>query len=693
MTLFNSKKSLSCYALKHINKSLSIILPMVITLDLTGCAFAPWESSKLTGKQPEEQVDQAKIAVAKNPEATSPRKDLLVSQELAVTKLVTDAEAARQANKLEEANTLYDRVLKLLPDNSSAINGKASVERELANNKMIAEADELLAKNNVEGAKSLAHQVLIQNPQHAGALSLQQKVSDKGTPIKSEPPRLKPTSDKFISLELRDANIKVVFEALSRATGINFILDKDIKPDTKATVFIKKVRIEDAIDTVLATNGLQKKVLSDNSALIFPNSQQKLKEYQDLVIRSFYLNNTTAKQVAALLKTMVKTKDIFVDERLNMIVMRDTPEVIRIAEKLVAANDLEDPEVMLEIEVLEVSRSRLQELGVEYPSRIAVNNLTNIATTTTTAIASTATSVLTEQPLTLKSLQNLSSGSLNVSPNPALNFRKTLGDVNLLSNPRIRVRNNEKAKILIGDKVPIITSTAAVNAGVAESVQYIDVGLKLDVEPRITADDHVNIKVALEVSSLGERTVTRGGTVAYTIGTRNASTLLRLKNNETQVLAGLISDDERKNSSRLPGLGDIPLLGRLFANQVDSKNKTEIVLAITPRIISNIVRPQADITEYWSGTDSMVTDKPQITIQSAAPIDPRDAIRARMQNIQSNNVPENESQSTEKTPAQEDVVNQPETIPEGTNPAANPNNAEQLTPIAVPEMPSVNSKP
>ena len=458
------------------------------------------------------------------------------------------------------------------------------------------------------------------------------------------------------------------------------------------TVFIKKVRIEDALDTVLATNGLQKKVLSDNSVLIFPNSQQKLKEYQDLVIRSFYLNNTTAKQVAALLKTMVKTKNIFVDERLNMIVMRDTPEVIRIAEKLVAANDLEDPEVMLEIEVLEVSRSRLQELGVDYPSRIAVNNLSSIATTTTTAIASTATSALAERPLTLRSLQNLNSGSLNVSPNPALNFRKTLGDVNLLSNPRIRVRNNEKAKILIGDKVPIITSTAAVNAGVAESVQYIDVGLKLDVEPRITADNHVNIKVALEVSSLGERTVTRGGTVAYTIGTRNASTLLRLRNNETQVLAGLISDDERKNSSRLPGLGDIPFLGRLFANQVDSKNKTEIVLAITPRIISNIVRPQADITEYWSGTESNVSDKPQITIQSATSTSPSDDTGALTQNNQNSNEFENDRQNAENIPVQEEPASQLE-VTNPNNTLTPINNIDQAAPLSEPDIPAVRRGP
>jgi len=128
----------------------------------------------------------------------------------------------------------------------------------------------------------------------------------------------------------------------------------------------------------------------------------------------------------------------------------------------------------------------------------------------------------------------------------------------------------------------------------------------------------VNIKVGLEVSSLGERTTTRNGATVYTIGTRNASTMLRLKDGETQVLAGLILDDERKNASKLPGMGDIPIIGRLFANQEDRKSKTEIVLAITPRIVGNISRPNAEISEYWSGTESGISDKPQINVPVGA---------------------------------------------------------------------------
>ena len=619
-------------------KYMRVMCLFLIAMQMTSCAFAPWEKALDKTKVTETQVEEAKQILAKEPDAVVKRKNLLVTTELATTKLLADAEQARAKGNYEEAIGLYDKVLSFLPDDPNALNGKIKVARELAQSKKLSSASDLIAKNNLVEAKESVHQVLLENPQNAQALSLQQQLNEKSPASSSRPPQLKAQSDKPVTLELRDANIKVVFEALSRATGINFILDKDIRPDTKASIFIKKARIEDALDMVLSSNGLQKKVLSENTVLVFASTQQKFKDYQDLMIRSFYVSNTSAKQVAALLKSMLKTKDIFVDDRLNMIVMRDTPEAVRIAEKLVAANDLADPEVMLEIEVLEVSRSRLQELGVEFPNRIAVNSLIPITTVTSATGVVASSTVDTATQLTLAGLLNINKNRLDVSPNPAVNFRKTTGDVNLLSNPRIRVRNNEKAKILVGDKVPIITTTSTANVGISENVTYVDVGLKLDVEPRITADNYVNIKVGLEVSSLGERTTTRNGATVYTIGTRDASTVLRLKDGETQVLAGLISDDERKSASKLPGLGDIPLLGRLFANQQDQKSKTEIVLAITPRIISNIVRPNAEISEYWSGTESVVTDKPQINLPAASdPGTPQERFREQMRLRQQQN--------------------------------------------------------
>jgi general secretion pathway protein D len=191
-----------------------------------------------------------------------------------------------------------------------------------------------------------------------------------------------------------------------------------------------------------------------------------------------------------------------------------------------------------------------------------------------------------------------------VSPNPQLNLRSDATRGNLLANPRIRVRNREKARIHIGDKVPVITTTSTANVGVSENVSYLDVGLKLDVEPTISLDQEVAIKVGLEVSSIAREVTSRQGTLAYQVGTRTASTVLRVKDGETQVLAGLISDQDRTNANRVPGLGQLPVIGRLFANYHDERQKTEIALLITPRIVRGLPQRDALSLEYPAGTEA-----------------------------------------------------------------------------------------
>jgi general secretion pathway protein D len=185
----------------------------------------------------------------------------------------------------------------------------------------------------------------------------------------------------------------------------------------------------------------------------------------------------------------------------------------------------------------------------------------------------------------------------------ALHLRETAGRSNVLANPRIRVKNKEKARIHIGDKVPVITTTAGSTGFVSESVSYLDVGLKLEVEPLVSLEDEVGIKVGLEVSNITQQVKTTGGTVAYQVGTRNAATTLRLRDGQTQVLAGLISDEDRRTASKVPGMSRLPVVGRLFSNNGETLTKTEIVLLVTPRVLRNIERPGARIEEFNSGTE------------------------------------------------------------------------------------------
>jgi general secretion pathway protein D len=344
---------------------------------------------------------------------------------------------------------------------------------------------------------------------------------------------------------------------------------------------------------ILLMNQLEQKVLTPTTVFVFPNTPQKLREYQELVVKGFYLANADAKVTANMIRALVKTRDIFIDEKINLLVIKDTPSAIRLAERLIAAQDLAEPEVMLEVEVLEVSRSRLLELGLRFPDSLAVSLV---------GAAGPGT-------LTLREWLNRSSDIVRFSfSNPLflLSLRQQDGATSVLANPRIRVKNKDRARIHIGDRVPVITTTAAAAGGfVSESVSYLDVGLKLEVEPVIHLDDEVGIKVGLEVSNIAREV--RGvatNTLTYQIGTRNASTSLRLHDGETQVLAGLISDEDRRLADRVPGLGELPVAGRLFSHTRDATGRTEIVLLITPRLVRTLTRPEAGSIEFAAGTEA-----------------------------------------------------------------------------------------
>jgi len=319
--------------------------------------------------------------------------------------------------------------------------------------------------------------------------------------------------------------------------------------------------------------------------------------------------NADVKQTANMIRTLVKTRDIFLDEKINMLVLKDTPHAIQLAERLIAAQDLAEPEVMLEVEVLEVGRQRLLELGLRYPDSVALS-LVGAANTPGT--------------ITLPEWLNRGSEIVRLSfTNPLflLSLRQQDDSTNVLANPRIRVKNKDKARIHIGDRVPVITTTAAATGGfVSESVSYLDVGLRLEVEPLIHLEDEVAIKVALEVSNIArEVRGTNSNTLTYQIGTRNAATHLRLRDGETQILAGLINDEDRRTANRVPGLGDLPVVGRLFSHTRETIGRTEVVLLITPRIVRQLARPDARSIEFAAGTEASTGARPGPIIPLAIP--------------------------------------------------------------------------
>lgn len=560
---------------------------------LAGCAGqqAHREGMALVAEgRVEEGLARLSQATEEAPGNPGYRADLLRHREQAANRLLAAASSERAAGHPDVAEAIYVRILGIDPDNGRARFGIESLAMDRRHDAAIAAAGEQLQKGDTDAARATLKSVLLENPKNGKAMLLQRQIEEREAKARLAEPALKAKFTKPVTLQFRDANLKMVFEALSRTSGINVLLDKDVKPDLKISIFVKDVSVEDTINLILLQNQLEKKVISDNTVFVYPSTPAKLKDYQDLKVRSFHLTHADPKQMLTMIKTLLKTKDIFIHEKTNSIVMRDTPDAIRLAEKMVADQDIAEPEVMLEVEVLEVSSSRLSELGIKWPSSFTLST--------------------PESATTLGQLRDLEGDELVASPLSAtLNLKLEDTDTNVLASPRIRVRNREKAKIMIGSRVPVITNAVTpVSTGtpvVTGSVQYLDVGLKLEVEPDIHLDNEVVIKVGLDVSSiLKEVPNEKSGTLAYEVGTRNASTVLRLKDGETQILAGLINDEDRRTASKVPGLGQMPMLGRLFSSHKGDGSKTEIVLSITPRIVGSARLHDAGTVEYWSGTEA-----------------------------------------------------------------------------------------
>ena len=517
---------------------------------------------------------------------------------------VDEAERLSREGRYEEALATLDAALQRAPD-QPALRTAHSRQLDRVVVQVLARADVALASGRLDEADRLAERARSLAPGHARlaavdaqralaratlqrqAAARAQALQAASAPAAAPPPlpaTLSAAFQKPVGLEFREATLRQVFEALARSTGVNFVFDKDVRGDAKVTVFLRQVSLDEALRVILATQQLDRKLLNDTTVLVYPNTAAKQREHQELVTRTLYLANADAKQVLTLVRTMAKTRDLHADERLNLLVVRDTPEVVRQVERLVATLDMPEPEVMLAVEVMEVASSKLDQLGLSWPTSVQVGI--------------TGASGLVE-------IGNRANFTASIA-NPALlaTLRGDSGSTNLLANPSIRARNREKAKVQIGDKLPVFTTTSTANVGVSTSVSYLDVGLKLEVEPTVQLDGDVTIKVALEVSNLLREVSGPAGSLAYQVGTRSSSTTLRLRDGETQVLAGLINDEDRQRAVGVPGLSTAPVVGKLFGTQSDTRNKTEVVMLITPRILRQVTPLAVAAATITSGTDS-----------------------------------------------------------------------------------------
>ncbi len=401
---------------------------------------------------------------------------------------------------------------------------------------------------------------------------------------------------KPVSLRFKDTDIKDVLEVIARLGEVNIFLDEGLTAK-RVTTYIKDLPLRDAFELLLSTNRLFAKQVGPRTLVVIPDTPAKHQQYDDLVVHTFYLADTDAKTQVNLLRTILSTRQIFVNEKLNTLVVRDTPEKVALAKKLLHANDRGIGEVEIELEVIEVKADARDNLGLLFDKAYQVK--LNIPTI-----------------IVGSSFADQLGGSTLALPSPAvtLNILKNLADTKTLASPTVRVLDRQKARILIGERRPFQISTLSSSSATTATpqapgtpagtiqetrVEFRDVGLKLTLTPTIHLNGEVTIELNFEISSVGAAI---GGDLLPSVNTRNLDTFIKVRDGETRLLGGLIQNDTTVTTDKLPFFGDIPLLGRLFSNVATTTIRTDVIISVTPRLVKVVEPPAEDVLTFWSGT-------------------------------------------------------------------------------------------
>jgi len=461
----------------------------------------------------------------------------------------------------------------------------------------------LLDPSNQYAANELTKLIAAYRKEKGQGPTEMEKMKEKARMIGRVTPRLNPKSNIPIALKFKDENIRKVYDALSKATGVNFLYDERVDLNKKITVELADVTFSKALDNLMAQNKHFFKVWDENTILIADDNQQKHKEYDDLVIQTFYLSNADVKDVQVLLRTLLDARQLAQNDRLNAITIRDTPERVQVAEKIIESNDKAKSELIIDVQLLELNRNLLQNLGIDL---IGSGGGSGKSLT----IGFTAGETVPLNNLGL--LQQLGNYAIGPIPNVVINFLRSDADAKVLAKPQLRVSEGEKASVKIGDRIPIPTTTfntVTTGGGIAApitSFTYQNVGINIDVEPRVHHNKEITLKLKVELSNVAGVVSAGGGVNQPIIGTREIETQIRLKDGETNLLAGLIREEERSTLSSVPGLGQIPVLKHLFGTTETERKETDIVLTLTPHIIRVPDINQADLEPLWIGTDQDV---------------------------------------------------------------------------------------
>ncbi len=518
----------------------------------------------------------------------------------------------QEANALQRALAEFQQAVQLDPSNQYA-----QVELEKLRDQLLRAEDDPVRFNTLQDLK------------------------EKNRGARPQPPVLSPRSHEPISLEFPKAvSVFDIYKALGTAFGINILFDPKLR-DQQIAIELRDVVAQDALEILMRTANHFYKVLDEQSIIVVEDSPQNRRNYEDLVIQTFFLSNAEVKDVMTMLRSLVGAKNVASNDQLNAIVLRDTADKVKVAERIIHTNDKARGEVVIDVELLQINGTKLRELGVELSQNFVVQSFN-----------SGSSDAASRGSLRVSDLEFINQGNWFVTiPNITYAFLKNSSDAELLASPQIRISDGEQATLHIGDRIPIPVTSFNTSNTVGSSVipltsfQYQDIGIRLDLEPRIHHNKEISLQLQVEVSDLSGFVEGSGGQNQPIIGTRTIESTIRLKNGETNFLAGLIRTGETTTVSGIPGLSDIPVLGRLFSNKKTERNRTDLVLTLTPHIIRTPDITEEDLLPIWVGTEANITFRggsPRVESEVEGPFDEgsggdaeriREMIRRRIQNL------------------------------------------------------------
>lgn len=432
------------------------------------------------------------------------------------------------------------------------------------------------------------------------------------------PPELAPISRAPINYKAT-ADSKQIYETIGKLAGITVIFDPDYQP-RRIPVELVSVTLEQALDMVALQTKTFWKPVTSNTIMVIPDTAAKRKDYEEQVIRTFYLSNMTTAQelteIVTALRNLLDMRRIQPSTSQNAIIVRDTPDKVAVAEKIIRDIDRAKPEVLIQVAVLQARRDRARELGIVpgssaqliFSPRNPVTQTTTGSTTTGTTTGTTTTGAIR-----LSGLGHLASADYSVVlPGAQAMALLTDATTKIIQNPEVRATDGQTAKLRIGDRVPIATGSfqpgiggVGINPLVNTQFQFTDVGVNLDITPRVNTSREISMKLMIEVSSVTQR-VNIGGIEQPVIGQRRIEHDIRLREGEVSILGGIIEQTETRSMQGWPGLGQIPFLRHFFSSNKKEIQENEILIVLTPRIIRLPEITAANLRGLSVGSDQNV---------------------------------------------------------------------------------------